>query len=170
VSAILSIYILQVHLSLTPLFSSLEVPGAAKSRREVRLEGYDSDSSHASDDGGARKAGAGGGDADEDEDMFASTAATTARSQDDLEEDTRIKDSGLNLREGTKKAGKDFLELGDIEGQEFHEEGEGDDADESFEEGDEHANADDAPRSRRSKEGMGYVLRFACLSLLCICR
>jgi CD2 antigen cytoplasmic tail-binding protein 2 len=153
------------------IINSLEVPAAAKGRKEVRLEGYESDSSHGSDEGvrGARGTAAGGeGDGDDEEDMFATTAAPTKQDQDG---DTRIKDSGLDLRKGANKAGKDFLELGDIEGQEFREEGEGDESDESYQEGDEFANTDDAPRSRRSKKGMGYVLRYVATRLpmvLCI--
>ncbi|KAG8992216.1 hypothetical protein FRB94_014665 [Tulasnella sp. JGI-2019a] len=116
----------------------LEAPGNAR-RGKIKTEGYDSDSS---DDGegvvesrkkALRKKKK--GDVDEDDvDMFGGEGG------DD-------KDSGT---EGMTKSKKDkFLNLGDIEGQEFGRNG-GTDEDEDDEPEDE----DDA--ARRAKKGMGY--------------
>ncbi|GAA5978001.1 hypothetical protein JCM10908_004191 [Rhodotorula pacifica] len=144
--------------------------GAAKKKNRVTTEGYDSDSSAESDteDGfggaGGGRAGRGGGsggqaaepekDEEEDDDMFG--GAGTA------------KDTGLNVK--GKKKEKEFLEMGDIEGQEFSKRDDEDAEDNDDEEDDEveleedylpeddEANADEAPRGRRSKKGMGYKL------------
>jgi len=81
------------------------------------------------------------------------------------------RDTGLDTK--GKKKDKEFLEMGDIEGQEF---GKGGDSDDDDDEGaledeedylpeDDEANADEAPRGRRSKKGMGYSLRCVPLSL-----
>ncbi|GAA5996414.1 uncharacterized protein JCM10292_007592 [Rhodotorula paludigena] len=142
--------------------------GPNKKRNKVTTEGYDSDSSADSDGGFG---GAGGGrkgrgvgqqaaeperDEEEDEDMFGGPSTA--------------KDSGLATK--GKKKEKEFLEIGDIEGQEFgradmadSDDGDGpagDDADEESEEDylpeDDEANNDEAPRGRRSKKGMGYSL------------
>lgn len=129
---------------------------AARKRTAVVTDGYDSDSSAGSDGGfgvgGGRKGGkdkeaAADGD---DDDMFGGGA-----------EKEKVK---------AEKPGKEFLEMGDIEGQEF---GRGDEGDEGEGEGEEEeeeeeedylpdddlANDDDAPRSRRKKTGMGFKLR-----------
>lgn len=145
----------------------LDQDGAGPSRKKgkVTTEGYDSDSSADSDGGfggagGGRKgrgvgAQAGEPDADEeeDDDMFGGSA--------------EARDTGLDTK--GKKKEKEFLEMGDIEGQEFgrgdnsDNEGEAEDELEDDEEDylpeDDEANADEAPRGRRSKKGMGYALR-----------
>lgn len=129
---------------------------AKKSRADVIEDGYDSDSSAGSDGGfgvgggrkGAAKAagGADGGEGEdpEDDDMFGPGK----------EEDASGKEKGK---------GREFLEMGDIEGQEFGRgegEGKGVDVDEEdYLPEDDLANTDDAPRGKRSKEGMGYALR-----------
>lgn len=94
---------------------------------------------------------------------------------DAKDNDTRVKDSGLQLKGDAAKGGKEFLELGDIEGQEFntmesstsaenrrkmderlkvHED------EEDYVEGEEHANDDDAvvPKERKSATGMGFAM------------
>ena len=119
--------------------ATLENPSAARKGR-VKTEGYDSDSS---DDGEgvveSRKKTA-KKDEDEDEDMFA------------IGEKNDVEEQGV----GKKKA-KEFLRLGDIEGQVF-----ADDkpargsADEISSEEDEPEDEDDA--ERRKKAGMGYEL------------
>ncbi|GAA6057684.1 hypothetical protein JCM3770_003840 [Rhodotorula araucariae] len=143
----------------------LEQDGAGPSRKKgkVTTEGYDSDSSADSDGGfggagggrkgrgaGAQAAQPGAGDDDDgDDDMFGADEGTAP-------------DTGLDTK-GKKKA-KEFLEMGDIEGQEFGKgdsDAEDDDAVESEEDylpEDDEANADEAPRGRRSKKGMGYAL------------
>jgi CD2 antigen cytoplasmic tail-binding protein 2 len=85
------------------------------------------------------------------------------------QEMNRLSDKG---KEKDREQGrKEWLEMGDIEGQEFSkrdmkdddddEEADEDEEDleEDYEEVDDHANDDDAPRSRRSKKGMGFQLR-----------
>jgi len=103
----------------------------------VKTEGYDSDSS---DDGEgvvfSRKAGGGDGAGGEDEDdMFAMG-----------EKEEKIEGEG-----STKKRKKEFMRLGDIEGQEF-----GNDAgdDDSEEEEDEPVDEDEA--EKKKKAGMGF--------------
>ena len=94
---------------------------------------------------------------------------------DAKDNDTRVKDGGLQLKGEAAKGGKEFLELGDIEGQEFnatessasaehrramdqrlkvHED------EEDYVEGEEHANDDDAvvPKERKSATGMGFAM------------
>ncbi|BGP46170.1 hypothetical protein JCM10450v2_002010 [Rhodotorula kratochvilovae] len=140
----------------------LEQDGAGPSRKKgkVTTEGYDSDSSADSDGGfggagGGRKgrgvgAQAGEPDADEEEDDDMFGGEGTAR------------DTGLDTK--GKKKEKDFLEMGDIEGQEFGKgdsDAEDDDdvqSEEDYLPEDDEANADEAPRGRRSKKGMGYAL------------
>lgn len=126
--------------------------GGGGKKKTVVTEGYDSDSSAGSDDefggGGGRKAKAKGGEEEEEEeDMFG-----------DKEPVEKVKGKG-------KDKDKEFMEMGDIEGQEFgREEGgaveDDEDEEEDYELDDDLANNDDAPRSRRSKKSMGYVLRF----------
>ncbi|SGY40767.1 BQ5605_C003g02419 [Microbotryum silenes-dioicae] len=139
-------------------------------RKKVVTDGYDSDSSaDGSEDGfggvgggrkgrkgtGAEKEKEGEGEGeDEDDDMF------------DGGHDEGEGVAKRNTAEKSKK--KEFLEMGDIEGQEFgkgedEEEGQEQDGAEEDEEEeyaleDDLANDDDAPRSRRSKKGMGYQL------------
>lgn len=119
--------------------ATLENPSAARKGR-VKTEGYDSDSS---DDGEgvveSRKKG-GKKDEDGDEDMFA------IGEREDIEE-----------KEAGKKKDKEFLKLGDIEGQVFAEEKpERGSADEISSEEDEPEDEDDA--ERRKKAGMGFEL------------
>lgn len=131
-------------------------------------DGYDSDSSAGSDDGfgvgGGRKGrkdatGGGADDAEDDDDMFGDGDAS--------------KDAGAADKSKGKK--KEFLEMGDIEGQEF---GKGDDDEggeeelddeEDYEFEDDLANDDDAPRSRRSKKTMGYQLRYVRCKVRILC-
>lgn len=136
----------------------------SKKLKEVVIDGYDSDSSAGSDGG----FGVGGGrkgntttatelenaKADEDDDMFGDEPPAGEATKNDL-----------------KGKGKEFLDLGDIEGQEF---GKGDDDDqeviedeeEEYLEEDDLANDDDAPRTSRNKAKMGYKLRFVHISFL----
>ncbi|KAK4058675.1 hypothetical protein OIO90_000119 [Microbotryomycetes sp. JL221] len=150
--------------------------GAGGGSKRVMTAGYDSDSSVEDDDGfggvgggrqgskkqkksdGAPGPGKDGGAAedDDDDDMFGDAAAKL----DGKDGDAR--------KQNDKGKQKEFLEMGDIEGQEFgkgdDEEGAADDDDENEEleedyaPEDDHANDDDAPRSRRSKKGMGFQL------------
>lgn len=96
---------------------------------------------------------------------------------DAKDNDTRVKDGGLILQGSAGKGGKEFLELGDIEGQEFSnpedsttklkltEEEEKrrqkvTEEDIDYVEGEERANDDDAvvPKERKSAEGMGFAM------------
>ncbi|KAF8509060.1 hypothetical protein BU17DRAFT_56432 [Hysterangium stoloniferum] len=124
--------------------ASLENPSAARKGR-VKVEGYDSDSS---DDGEGvvesrkkrTKAGDGDGDDDdEDEDMFAVG-----------EKDDKATAAAATLG---KKKKKEFMRLGDIEGQEFHDRGS---AEDSSSESDEPED-EDAAEARRRK-GMGFEM------------
>ncbi|GAA5901497.1 hypothetical protein JCM8208_001818 [Rhodotorula glutinis] len=143
----------------------LDQDGAGPSRKKgkVTTEGYDSDSSADSDGGfggagGGRKGRGVGAQAaepdaddnnDDDDDMFGGAAEQ--------------RDTGLDTK--GKKKDNEFLEMGDIEGQEFGKGGDSDDDDdgaledeEDYLPEDDEANADEAPRGRRSKKGMGYSL------------
>lgn len=115
--------------------AQLENPSAHRKGR-VKAEGYDSDSS---DDGEgvvfSRRPGAAATVEDEDEDMFA---------MGEKEERKEAEDVG-------KKKKAEYLRLGDIEGQEFGDEGSGE-----SEEEDEPEDEDDA--ERRKKAGMGFEL------------
>lgn len=123
--------------------AQLEDP-SAKRKGRVNTAGYDSDSS---DDGEgvvlSRRPGAGSAGADEEEeDMFAMGEKEEKQAK---EEDA-----------GGKRKKKEFMRLGDIEGQEFGKD-EGEDGDESEEEEeDEPEDEDDA--ERRKKAGMGFEL------------
>ena len=94
---------------------------------------------------------------------------------DAKDNDTRVKDSGLQLKGDAAKGGKEFLELGDIEGQEFNSMESSANAEhrrvlderlkvhedeEDYVEGEEHANDDDAvvPKERKSATGMGFAM------------
>jgi CD2 antigen cytoplasmic tail-binding protein 2 len=106
----------------------------------VKTEGYDSDSS---DDGEgvvlSRREKNDAAAGDEDDDMFAMGEKEDKEDADDV-----------------KPKKQEFLRLGDIEGQEFNEEGsDGKDEDES-DASDEPEDEDDA--ERRKKAGMGYEL------------
>ena len=119
------------------VLGDLEQPSLSSRRKAVKTDGYDSDST---DDGEgvvrSRRAGANDA-ADEDDDMFAPSTSAP-------------KDSD----KPTAKKKTKFLDLGDIEGQEFS--GDPDqretdsDAESDFE--------DEDARERRAKEGMGYEL------------
>ena len=126
----------------------------------IMNEGYDSDSSAGSDGGygigGGRKGASdakgarGGGGDDDDDDMFGG---------DD--------DEGKGKGKGKEKKNKEFLEMGDIEGQEFGKGEEGEDSEaeeEDYIPEDDLANDDDAPRTARNKEGMGDKLSYVPLS------
>ncbi|GAA5993751.1 hypothetical protein JCM11641_004036 [Rhodosporidiobolus odoratus] len=137
----------------------LEQGGGGSKKRNVVTEGYDSDSSGGSDGGFG---GAGGGRAGRG---VGEQAAEPDDDEDDMFGGGPGKDTGMDIK--GKKKEKDFLEIGDIEGQEFsRRDDEDQDADEEDEEENEEeyepeddlANDDNAPRSRRSKKGMGYNL------------
>lgn len=142
-----------------------EIGGGKTRRGAVQLDGYDSDSSAGSDGGAKRRKGttttAGQDAEDDDDDMFASTAPKGEATRED--QGREVVDKGFDVKGGSK--GKEFLDLGDIEGQEFGRGGSDDedenysDEEEDFVPGDEHANDDDAPRARRkSKKGMGFSM------------
>lgn len=117
--------------------------------------------------------------------MFGSTSAGGAKAGlvngmpdlDAKDNDTRVKDSGLQLANNAGKGGKEYLDLGDIEGQEFGSTEAAGSANrearlpenqrrkvfedqEDYVEGEEHANDDDAvvPKERKSKEGLGFAI------------
>lgn len=97
---------------------------------------------------------------DEDDDMFNSAPSKdTPAPKGKRDETDKIKDPGLGVREGVETGDQAYLKLGDLEGQEFQmlDQSDSDDQEE-FEEDDIKANNDDAPRSRRSKKGMGYMM------------
>ncbi|GAA5874312.1 hypothetical protein JCM3774_000937 [Rhodotorula dairenensis] len=148
---------------------------AAKKKNRVTTEGYDSDSSAESDTEGGF-GGAGGGRAGRG---GAAGGQAAAPEDDDREDDDMFgdgpagNDTGLDLNDGSqkKKKEKEFLEMGDIEGQEFSKRDDEDADDDDDDDGgddveleedylpeDDEANADEAPRGRRSKKGMGYKL------------
>jgi CD2 antigen cytoplasmic tail-binding protein 2 len=138
---------------LTRALHRLEFPNTASTRRNaVVTEGYDDDSSDEDVSGKAGPAAA----VDDEDDMFATTAPESKAPDED-----RGPRDGLLLASGSSKK-KQFLDMEDIVGQETGKTpamlSEGEDDEEDFEEGDEHANDDDAPRSRRSKKSMGYVI------------
>ena len=95
---------------------------------------------------------------DDDEDMF-NSAPAESKAKPKKDDTDKIVDGGLDLQ-GSRESKGDFLELGDIAGQEFSAPRElaSESEEEDFASGDEFANTDDAPRSRRTKKGMGYVL------------
>ncbi|GAA5888219.1 hypothetical protein JCM6882_000326 [Rhodosporidiobolus microsporus] len=139
----------------------LEEGGGGTKKRNVVTEGYDSDSSAGSDGGFG---GAGGGRAGRG---VGEQAAEPDDDEDDMFGGGPGVDKGMDIK--GKKKEKEFLEMGDIEGQEFSkrddEDGDAEDEDddeeeleEDYEPEDDLANDDDAPRSRRSKKGMGYSM------------
>jgi CD2 antigen cytoplasmic tail-binding protein 2 len=117
------------------VLADLEQPNR---RKAVKTDGYDSDSSD-DGEGVVRSRHAGANDAaDEDDDMFAPSTASK-----DADKPT------------AKKKETKFLNLGDIEGQEFSGDidrrgTDSDDAESDFE--------DEDARERKAKEGMGYEL------------
>ncbi|KAM0753789.1 hypothetical protein T439DRAFT_377932 [Meredithblackwellia eburnea MCA 4105] len=134
----------------------LDLNDSSNRKRDVVTDGYDSDSSAGSDGG----FGGGGGrqgkvkqdegadaEEDDDDDMFGGGDGGAKAGGDGKEK---------------KAKAKEFLEMGDIEGQEF---GKGDDGDEipedeeeDYYDEDDLANNDEAPRGKRNKAGMGYKL------------
>ncbi|KPV76000.1 uncharacterized protein RHOBADRAFT_53001 [Rhodotorula graminis WP1] len=145
----------------------LDQDGAGPSRKKgkVTTEGYDSDSSADSDGGFG---GAGGGR--KGRGVGAQAAEPDTHDDDDDDDDMfggapEQRDTGLDTK--GKKKDNEFLEMGDIEGQEFGKGGDSDDDadddgaledEEDYLPEDDEANADEAPRGRRSKKGMGYSL------------
>ena len=142
--------------------------------------GYGTDSS---DEGAESSRRPKASNADDEDDMFGATSAGGAGHTsgmpdlDAKENDTRVKDGGLQLKGSAAKGGKEFLELGDIEGQEFSNSEAYSSAnreareaaekrrkitedEEDYVDGEEHANDDDAvvPKDRKSAEGMGFAL------------
>lgn len=114
----------------------LEFPGSSKKgskssslkRGNVKLEGYESDSSAGSDEEfGSRRSkdGVRVAAGEDDEDMFGSTAPLPGEEGDEAKRGTEEKflkedrpwDKGLEVKGSAK--GKEFLDLNDIEGQEF---------------------------------------------------
>ncbi|KAF8580182.1 hypothetical protein K439DRAFT_1619998 [Ramaria rubella] len=118
--------------------ATLENPSAARKGR-VKTEGYDSDSSDDGEGVVESRKKATKQNEDEDDDMFALGE----------KEDTEEKDGG-------KKKEKEFLRLGDIEGQEFADEKTGHGSTNETSSEDEPEDEDDA--ERRRKAGMGYEL------------
>ncbi|GAA6059417.1 hypothetical protein JCM10212_003649 [Sporobolomyces blumeae] len=152
-------------------------------RNKVVTDGYDSDSSGGEDGDGAGFGGAGGGrrgrakrggaagpgeetglgDEDGDDDMFGPAGG----------DDEMDAIGGKGKRKADDQAKKEWLEMGDIEGQEFSkrdmrddddddgaemDDDDGEEDEEDYDPVDDHANDDDAPRGRRSKKGMGFQL------------
>lgn len=158
--------------------SELDFPNRKPRRGAVKdTEGYHSDSSNEGDETMLKRESANGA-LDEDDDMFgAAEPSSKAADVNAADNDTRIRDSGLALQGDAAKGGKEFLDLGDIEGQEFDDRGENSSAarakreaieenkkvveDEiDYIEGEEHANDDDAvvPKERKSGTGMGFAI------------
>ena len=135
-------------------FESELDPNSSKKSKDIVTDGYDSDSSAGSDTGfgvgGGRKGNA--------------AAAAEEEAKADAEDDDMFGEADPvdSAKAEAKGKGKEFLDLGDIEGQEF---GRGDDElaeedeEEEYLEEDDLANDDDAPRTSRSKKTMGYKLR-----------
>ncbi|GAA94803.1 uncharacterized protein L969DRAFT_97234 [Mixia osmundae IAM 14324] len=154
-------------------------------RGTIQTDGYDSDSS---DEGkpAAADSATKPGQEDDDDDMFGAATGTSSANavppSASGSNPDRVRDAGLEPK-GSAASQKEFLDLNDIEGQEIsakdmrdsededdgprgkrgkkaqsNEEETSESEEEEFEQGDEHANADDAPRSRRSKKGMGYAM------------
>ncbi|KIM58841.1 hypothetical protein SCLCIDRAFT_81458, partial [Scleroderma citrinum Foug A] len=113
--------------------AALETP-SSKRKGRVKTDGYDSDSSNDGEGVVYSRRKDQRADGGEDDDMFAMAD----------------KEEGDEEEGGKKK--EEYLRLGDIEGQEFNEESEGD----SGGEGGEPEDEDDA--ERRKKAGMGYEL------------
>lgn len=119
------------------VLADLDGPSLAHRKRAVKTDGYDSDSSD-DGEGVVRSRHAGANDAaDEDDDMFAPSSA-----------------SGDPQKPSAKKEEK-YLNLGDIEGQEFA--GDPNDADDGSDVDSEDFEDEDA-RERKAKEGMGFEL------------
>lgn len=129
----------------------LEGPSSRRNAVIAPEDGGSSDEEEDDDGAPANKASV-----DDDDDMFNSAPSNKKPTQDDTD---KIKDKGLRLREGAEGGDQEFIKLGDLDDQEFQVlDNEDSDDQEDFEDGDIHANDDDAPRSRRSKKGMGYQL------------
>lgn len=160
--------------------AELDFPIRKARRGAVKdTEGYHSDSSNEDDETMIKRNSATNA-MDEEDDMFGGDAppASGKAGPDGInakDNDTRVKDTGLQLKGDAAKGGKEFLELGDIEGQEFDDR-EGDAArshreaaqqakkvteDEiDYISGDEKANDDDAVvvKERKSATGMGFAM------------
>ncbi|MBW0473570.1 hypothetical protein O181_013285 [Austropuccinia psidii MF-1] len=166
-------------------FDELNQVGKIRKGR-VKVDGYDSDSSTENTDVRHQKKKKSEQDGD-DEDMFGSDADPKSQNPKAESKDRFEKiDVGMHLKKGAE--GKEYLDLGDIEGQEFGKDDDEEDQDsekflafkssktdendaemdsangysdeeEDYVPGDEFANDDDAPRARRkSKKGMGFML------------
>ncbi|KAK9894366.1 hypothetical protein P389DRAFT_95521 [Cystobasidium minutum MCA 4210] len=159
--------------------TELDFPNRKARRGAVKdTEGYHSDSSN-EDDETMIKRNSTTNAMDEEDDMFGDGEPASGKTGLDglnpKDNDTRVKDSGLQLKGDAGKGGKEFLDLGDIEGQEF------DDKDSSaaraqkeaaeklkkvtedeidYISGDEKANDDDAvvSKERKSATGMGFAI------------
>jgi len=148
-------------------------------------DGYASDSSNEDLEATGVRPRAANADNEEDDDMFGGAGSTAGQQSgvtntpdlDAKDNDTRVKDGGLLLQGSAGKGGKEYLELGDIEGQEFtnpessttqlrlsEEEQKRrqkvTEEDVDYVDGEEHANDDDAvvPQERKSAEGMGFAM------------
>lgn len=161
--------------------TELDFPNRKARRGAVKdTEGYHSDSSN-EDDETMIKRNSTTNAMDEEDDMFGDAEPTSGKTGIDglnpKDNDTRVKDTGLQLKGDAGKGGKEFLELGDIEGQEFDDRGDESSAarakKEAIEEhkkvteddidyisGDEKANDDDAvvSKERKSATGMGFAI------------
>lgn len=160
--------------------AELDFPNRKARRGAVKdTEGYHSDSSNEDDETMIKRNSATNA-MDEEDDMFGGDEPPTSgkAGPDGInakDNDTRVKDTGLQLKGDAGKGGKEFLDLGDIEGQEFDDR-ESDAArtqreaveqakkvteDEiDYISGDEKANDDDAvvSKERKSATGMGFAM------------
>ncbi|SCV66981.1 BQ2448_5627 [Microbotryum intermedium] len=156
------------------------ITSSTSTRKKVVTDGYDSDSSAEGSQEGF--GGVGGGRKGKKKGKSGEGVQVQVQDQDQDQDDDQDDDDMFGAGEGEddlssakvgvagKKKPKEFLEMGDIEGQEFgkgeeDEDGRGDelagedeDEEEEYALEDDLANDDDAPRSRRSKKGMGYQL------------
>lgn len=161
--------------------TELDFPNRKGRRGAVKdTEGYHSDSSN-EDDETMIKRDSRTNAMDEEDDMFGTADPASGKTGvpdlNPADNDTRIKDTGLQLQGDAAKGGKEFLELGDIEGQEFDDKGDESsyskekrealqqhkkvtEDDEDYVSGDEKANDDDAvvPAERKSQTGLGFAV------------
>lgn len=120
------------------VLADLDEPSTANRKKAVKTDGYDSDSSD-DGEGVVRSRHAGANDAaDDDDDMFAPSAA-----------------AGDPDKPSAKKKEEKYLNLGDIEGQEFA--GDPNDPDQDSDDDSDQFEDEDA-RERKAKEGMGFEL------------
>lgn len=157
-------------------FPRLDFPTQRGRRGQVKDQaGYNSDSSNEDIDYNSRKRAGNADDDEGDDDMFGGGGAATKPDLEAKDNDTRVKDRGLELQGDAAKGGKEFLDLGDITGQEFNTAESSatgatkeayaqklrvTEEDIDYVEGEEYANDDDAviPKERKSADGMGFAI------------